>query len=74
MNSGVGQKSTEPRAKRTMELLIFSSNSRPDLAGARVGKAVFLQYKVDLGTHCQRMSWMIEVTIKREAIYCELLN
>lgn len=50
LNSGIGQRSTEPWTKRRRELLIFQSNSRPDLAGAQVEKTVFLQYGVDLGT------------------------
>lgn len=51
---------------------IFSPNSRKDPADARVGKVLFPQYVIDVGTHCQKMSWMFG--LKGEDIYRELLN
>lgn len=63
MKSGIGQRSAELWTKKTRELLILS-NSRLDPAGARIGKEVCLQYEVDLGTHCQRASRVIEVRVQ----------
>lgn len=57
LNSETGQRSTELWTKRSRELLTFSSNSRPDLAGAEVEKTVFLQYEVDLATLWQRVEF-----------------